>query len=441
MSRLPSCSAALLIACGTTGKPADPPMDADGDGFEAEEDCDDADPAVNPAAQELCNGLDDDCDGAIDIDDPDVEGTSTWSVDSDGDGFGDPTLSADGCVQPEGTADNADDCDDRNDAIHPAADETCDGVDNDCDGAVDAADEGVVGASAWAPDVDGDGFGDPTRAVDGCEPPEVGWVNNAADCDDDDPLTHPAAVETCGDGADSDCDGFDGPARFDGSGTLGCAQVWWDGADGVSGLGTDVAAAGDVDGDGLSDVVAVSNGAAWLFTAISAGGGDSSGAHIEMAPLGPGGAVAAGDLNGDAHVDVVVGDPVVGEVYLLSGSPDGGRFDPATGGALPLLATLRVPGAGGDVAVIPDHGGTGVTTVVVAGPGSDSAWMFSAPFVGVMDADMAVAEVVGAGGGITVAAIGDVDGDGKADLLAGDPEAADGDGRVLVVRDHVVRRE
>ena len=83
-------------------------LDVDGDSYLACLDCDDADAAVNPAATELCDGLDNDCDGALST--PEV-------LDADGDGHA-------GCL----------DCDDSDAAIHPQADELCDGVDQDCDG-------------------------------------------------------------------------------------------------------------------------------------------------------------------------------------------------------------------------------------------------------------------------------------------------------------------
>ncbi len=54
-------------------------------------DCDDTNPAVNPTATEVCNGIDDECDGLADDDDPGVIGTGTWFADVDGDGFGNAT--------------------------------------------------------------------------------------------------------------------------------------------------------------------------------------------------------------------------------------------------------------------------------------------------------------------------------------------------------------
>jgi hypothetical protein len=100
-------------------------------------DCDDGDAAINPSADEHCDGVDEDCDGDIDddaVDSPD------WYRDDDGDGYGVPLEPLQACEQPSGYADNADDCDDSDDSIHPEAAEWCDGVDTDCDGSDDPSD-------------------------------------------------------------------------------------------------------------------------------------------------------------------------------------------------------------------------------------------------------------------------------------------------------------
>jgi hypothetical protein len=94
------------------------------------------------------------------------------------------------------------DCDDTNVIIHPGGLETCDGVDEDCDGKVD---EGLE-EYPWYDDEDSDGFGaDETEvmACDGQEPD--GYVGQGNDCDDSDPNTNPAAPEICDD-LDNDCD-------------------------------------------------------------------------------------------------------------------------------------------------------------------------------------------------------------------------------------------
>ncbi len=192
---------ALLAGCaggdkggGDTG-PAAGPADADGDGYTTVDDCDDTDPAVNPAAEETCNGVDDDCDDAVDEDLSEV-----FYVDADGDGHGNPAARVEDCAAPSGTVTNANDCDDTDADTHPGAPERCDEVDNDCDGTVD---EDV--ATTWWPDVDGDGYGDPAAPLDACDPPE-GYVADDQDCDDTEAANSPAGAEVC-DEVDNDCDG------------------------------------------------------------------------------------------------------------------------------------------------------------------------------------------------------------------------------------------
>ena len=172
--------------------------DDDGDGWAACEDCDDRDAAVNPAGVELCNGVDDDCDGSVDEDD--ATDAATWYADADGDGYGDADSTTLACAAPSGTVADATDCDDGDAGVNPAAAEACNGVDDDCDGSVD---EGVL--SIWYADSDADGYGDAGDSTEACSQPS-GSVADDSDCDDDDGTINPAATETC-DGADNDCDG------------------------------------------------------------------------------------------------------------------------------------------------------------------------------------------------------------------------------------------
>ncbi len=196
---------ALMLVVGCVANPEEQKSglgveDADGDGFYAGDDCDDEDPAVNPEADERCNGVDDDCDGVVDEDAVDA---ALWYQDEDQDGFGwnDAVLAS--CEQPSGYVADPSDCDDGDSQTHPGADEWCDGVDRDCNGVVD--DDYALDALTWFADSDADGFGDASVSQPACEQPS-GYLNDGTDCDDGDASIHPGADEYCN-GVDDDCDG------------------------------------------------------------------------------------------------------------------------------------------------------------------------------------------------------------------------------------------
>jgi alkaline phosphatase D len=123
---------ATALACTRPVEGVDP--DTDGDESPASLDCDDADAAASPHAVEVCDGIDNDCNGAIDDDAAD---RVVGFIDLDGDGFGDQAF--EGCPESSEApiVEVGGDCDEDDVAINPDAREVCNGVDDDCNGVED----------------------------------------------------------------------------------------------------------------------------------------------------------------------------------------------------------------------------------------------------------------------------------------------------------------
>ena len=173
-----------------------------------DEDCDDSDLSINPGATEICNAMDEDCDGIVD------DGLTfvTYYKDNDGDGYGaglyGTVTTCDGA--PATYVDNDLDCEDFNATINPAADDVCNFIDDNCSG---AADEGLPIFTFYL-DADGDTYGNPGATLEACGPFGVMWVENSEDCDDADADVHPGVIDECN-GIDNDCDGnIDDDALF-----------------------------------------------------------------------------------------------------------------------------------------------------------------------------------------------------------------------------------
>ena len=140
-------------------------------------DCNNSNAAVNPAATEICNSIDDDCDTQID------EGLTftNYYADTDGDGFG-AGAATNACAQPTGYVINNTDCNDTNAAISPT--------------------------TLWYLNADGDGYY--VSTIVSCTSPGANYNTTGGtlgDCNDTNAAVHTGATETCN-GIDDDCDGM-----------------------------------------------------------------------------------------------------------------------------------------------------------------------------------------------------------------------------------------
>jgi hypothetical protein len=160
-------------------------------------DCNDNNAAINSNATEICNGIDENCNGQAD----DGLVFINYYVDFDLDGFGTPGNMQNACAQPFGFVPNALDCNDVNSYVNPDAIEICNGLDEDCDG---ENDNSVVFATFYE-DADGDTYGDPATGQDFCLIPTELFVDNGDDCDDTNATINPAATEVWENGIDDDC--------------------------------------------------------------------------------------------------------------------------------------------------------------------------------------------------------------------------------------------
>ena len=379
----PLCSLALLllIGCGDDKGPggglggvdsADSDAswtDEDGDGFTADVDCDDTDPAIRPGGTELCDGIDNDCDGDVDdgID-------QIWYEDADGDGYGDPDASVAACARPDGAVPSGTDCDDGDADTYPGAPERCDNLDNDCDSDID---EGLPAEDYdwYYLDEDGDGYGSAESARSACAAPP-GYAANARDCDDTESSVYPGAPEIAGDGLSNDCD-----------------SCW---------------------ATGLCDLA---DAAARLLGDVEAGAAGSALAGL-------------GDWEGDGDAELAVGAPDqdhdgltgAGSVVVLSG--------PWVGDRGLEEALTRIDGEAARMALgaallsLPDLDGDDAAELAVSGPGgAGGVWILSSALRGPLLLSDALASYTGerdgdaAGGALAGGA--DVDGDGDPDLLIG----------------------
>ncbi len=391
--------------------------DGDGDGYAMEDECDDQDEGVHPGAPESCDGVDQDCDGAIDEDATDVV---AWFEDSDGDGHGDATTETFACEAPADFVAADDDCDDADPRAYPdAADEWYDGVDSNCDD---------------ADDNDADGDGDPWDEAGG------------TDCNDADASVYLDAPEGWHDlRDDNDCDG-----RVDDQVRERLSTADRSVAPPVAGgrFGSAVVLIPDADGDDLRDLAisapedagAGAYGGAVYFARSEA---ISAASKLDLEAEGGRLVGAAGDLFGASLAAGATGTGTALYVGALGAGEGAGvlfAFDESTLSTLEsptdtsaASSRLTAPGGAsyfGSNLVVTDLDGDGVDDLAVTSSAGLSIWLD--PPTGDADGDSADEFLEfrpdGASHWFLLSNPGDADGDGLGDL--GVTQGGSGDGEV-----------
>lgn len=407
-------------------------------------DCDDADSDAFPGNEEVCDGVDQDCDGNVDFGAVDGD---PYYYDADDDGYGDPSAETWLCEQQEGYSEVPGDCDEEDNQVHPGAVEDCnDGADTDCDGAIDNCRLGTVlpyespyaaGAILGVQELSGFGRSLEAGKILGGTSRQV--VVSASEYDT--ALSGAGSVYI---------------AHFgDGSGLLaenvvakGGVQIVGESEFEYLGLGLKIV---DWDDDGKDDLI-VSNRREWIggvdiwLGPLTSGSYSSSQADISFEGISaggqsnsPGSAMTGMRASGGTVDSLLLGDPTAygtsgGDTYgmgMVLGMPLGSDGPPYR---LGQAATFMVVGEKpytycGRAVVAYDRTGDGIDDVAFGCPGEEDdsgvVYVFDGPVSGIQSVGDARSRLVGQGNaayfGASLANAGDLDRDGREDLAVGAP--------------------
>ena len=369
-----------LIGCapdpdnGTTNA-----LDLDGDGFTTRLDCDDSDATVG--------------------------GPLTRYTDSDSDGYGTDEITD---CDPDIGALVSGDCDNTNPAIHPGADELCNGIDDNCDGSIDW---GTSDIQTIFVDWDEDGFGDATLGpIYSCDLPQ-GFADNDGDCNDNNADIRPDQTEVCGDGIDQNCDLDDCILTLPSIVTQLRSDtdergVFITGTGASGRFGSTVVNAGDVNGDGQDDLWVTapgvgdqSPGQLYLFLGgqLPPSGTANERAYAIIRSWGSnriGSSIAPiGDIDEDGYDDLLIGMNSIGfgnvgrGVIILRGPvpPNPSNIDDVASWHRSGLAQNRF---GEAVSALGDINGDGRNDFAIGAPGTSAGNGHIQIYTDLLDADL-----------------------------------------------------